>query len=119
MGGAADCGTWQPNRVTPMVNPSEHRYLDAQRQLHDATDRLRELDEQAAAPGEPIDRRTALTRGADPAAAAAELLEQDWPDRVELFDVVTAWLQAFEESTQIWAELPPATQMRLSQPPEQ
>ena len=100
-----------------MVNPAEHRYLDARRQLQDAAEQLARLDAQATEAGTPVDRRSALTRASDPLATAEEILKQDWPDRVELSDVVTAWLEAYEQTKRIWAELPPATQLRLAQPP--
>lgn len=102
-----------------MVNSAEDRYLNARRQLHDAADQLEQLDRQATESGTPANRRAALTSSRDPASAAAELLKQDWPDRVELSDVVTTWIDAYQETTHLWAELPPATQMRLSQPPEE
>lgn len=102
-----------------MVNAAEDRYLHARQQLHDAADQLEQLDRQAAESGTPADRRAALTSSGDPASAAAQLLEQDWPDRVELSDIVTTWLDAYQETTHLWAELSPATQMRLAQPPEE
>lgn len=100
-----------------MVNPAENRYLDARRQLHDAANQLAKLDQKATEAGTPIDRRATLTTATDPATVAQDLLKQEWPDRLELADIVTAWLEAYQEANHIWAELPPATQMRLSQPP--
>jgi hypothetical protein len=119
MGSAAGCGTGSTNRATPMVNSPEDRYLNARRQLRAAADQLSNLDQQAAASGAPVNRRNTLTAANDPAAAAKELLQQDWPDRVELSDIVTTWLDAYQQTAHLWAELPPATQMRLAQPPEQ
>ncbi len=102
-----------------MVNSPEDRYLSARRQLREAAEQLSSLDQQAAQSGTATNRHELLADASDPAAAAEELLRQDWPDRVELSDVVTAWLQAYHETNNLWAELPPATQMRLSQPSEE
>ena len=107
--------------MATMANFSEQReqdYLEARRQIGEAAARLSGLDERASANGHPIDRQSILTEASDPATAAHRLLEHE-PDRRDLHEVVTEWLTAHEEAARIWATLPPATQMRLSQPSEE
>jgi len=100
----------------PMAISAKQRYLEARRKLDDVASRLSRLDQQADAGDTPTDRRAILTEASDPAAAAQQLLEREWPDRVDLHQVVTEWLTAYQETTHLWARLPPATQLRLAQP---
>jgi len=102
-----------------MANSAEQRYLEAQRELRSASQRLADLDRLATSEGAAIDRRTRLTGAGDPASAARELMAEEWPDRVELHEVVEAYLQAHSDSRHAWAALSPATQMRLAQPSEE
>lgn len=101
-----------------MADSAERRYLEAQRELRSAGERLARLDQQPGTGDQPLNRHKRLTESDDPAAVARELLAQPWPDRVELDEIVTAYLRARALSREAWAELPPATQMRLAQPPE-
>lgn len=107
--------------MATMANFSEQReqdYLAARRQIEEAATRLSRLDERAGADGSPTDRQSILVKATDPAAAAHELIAHE-PDRLDLHQVVTEWLTANEAAARIWATLPPATQMRLSQPSEE
>lgn len=117
MGGLATCEA-DGRRRTPVADSAEVRYLEARQQLRSASERLASLDERAAADGKPLDRGARLTAATDPTTAARELLARDWPDRVELHEIVTAYLHAHSLSREAWAQLPPATQMRLAQPRE-
>ena len=107
--------------MATMANFSEQReqdYLEARRQIEQAAARLSQLDERASVSGPPRDRQSILAEASEPAAAAHQLLDHE-PDRLDLHEVVTEWLTAHEEATRIWATLPPATQMRLSQPSDE
>lgn len=107
--------------MATMANLSEQHeqdYLEARRQVDEAAARLSQLDQRASTDGSPPDPQSILMQASDPAEAAHQLLEHD-PDRRDLHDVVTDWLTAREEAARIWATLPPATQMRLSQPSEE
>ena len=81
--------------------------------------RLSRLDDEVGANGAPTDRRSILTEASDPVSAAQRMLEREWPDRIDLHQVVTEWLTAYQETSRLWAELRPATQLRLAQPPRE
>ena len=101
-----------------LAEQGERDYLAARRRAQEVAARLSGLDEQTSPSDAPSDRQSILAEASDPAAAARQLLDLE-PDRLDLHEVVTEWLTAHEAAARIWATLPPATQMRLSQPSDE